>query len=118
MLRTLVCTAIALVLTANLGLAKEAKKADPNAVAGVIKKIDAATGTLTVTVGKKDEKTDKEFKVGEATKFVIIISKDNKKELSSKDGLKAEELKVGARVYITSDTAGKVTMVTIAPSKK
>lgn len=117
MLRTLVCTAIALVLTAQLGLAAD-KKADGNTVAGVIKKVDAATGTLTVTVAVKKEKTDKEFKVGDATKFVIMISKENKKELSSKDGLKAEELKEGAPVRITTDTEGKVTMITVGGGKK
>jgi hypothetical protein len=116
MLRTLAFAAIALVLTANLGQAAQ-KKAAGSTVAGVIKKVDAATGTLTVTVTVKKEKTDKEFKVADATKFVVLSGKD-KKELSSKDGLKSEELKEGASIKITTDAEGKVTEITIGKASK
>jgi hypothetical protein len=86
-------------------------------LAGVLKKVDADKGVLTVTVKQKKEMVDKEYKIDDATKFVVTEGKE-KKELASKDGLKSDTLKEGANVNIVTDKEGKVTKVLVgAPAK-
>jgi hypothetical protein len=115
MLRTFVCAAVALALCAGSALA-QAKVKKGQAVAGTVKKIDAAAGTLTVAVKQQKEMVDKEFKIDDATKVIVFAGQD-KKELSGKDGLKAEQLKEGALVTIASDAAGKVAQIQVGLSK-
>lgn len=119
MVRTIVCAALALLLTAGLVVAQEKKKKKGQFAGGVIKKVDAATSTLTVTTGRKGMQEDKEFKLTADAKFVIITG-DKKEELSVKDGFKAEQVKEGTRVRLTLNDKGEVTMVTIGfmPKKK
>lgn len=101
-------------LVAGLGLAADkAKKGQ--AARGKIKKFEAATGSLTLTVKSKTETSDKEFKIGKDVK-VTVFSGDDKKELSGADGLK--ELKEGVAVTVISDADGKVTGVQIGGPKK
>src|SRR5262245_25866389 len=98
-----------------------AQKGDGNKlVAGTIKKVDAATDTITVTIPQKGGgETDSDFKVGAATKF-MIFNGDNKQELTGKDGLKNDQVKAGAKVSVTSDANGAVVTVAIGtvPGKK
>lgn len=116
MLRTFVTSVVALAIVLAAGAQVQAAK--EKAVKGTVKKIDAATGTITVTVKMKKETADKEFKIDDATK-VIVFAGDEKKELAGKDGLKAEQLKEGAVVTIMADDAGKVSQLQIGgPGKK
>jgi hypothetical protein len=113
-MRTLVCAVVAVVI--GVGAAQAAdKKAKP--VMGKVKKVDAANGTLTVTVKKKKETEDKEFKIADTTK-VFVMDGDEKKEAASKDILKSEQLKEGVDVAIVADETGKVTELTIGAKKK
>jgi hypothetical protein len=116
-MRTFVSAAIALVLCVNV--APAADKADKKAtkVSGVVKKVDAEKGVITVTVKKsKTETEDKEFKVEEATKFVFL-GEAQKKELSSKEGIKDPTLKEGAPIVLTVED-GKVTSIQVGKAKK
>lgn len=115
MLRTFVCAAVALVLCAGISLAADKKKGE--AVTGVVKKVDAATGSITVSIKNKKETTEKEFKINDATK-VLVISGEDKKELTGKDGLKAEQVKEGAAVVIKCDADGKVIAIQVGTPKK
>jgi Cu/Ag efflux protein CusF len=120
MLRTFVCAAVALVLCAGVALADDAKPAKKKAseVRGTVKKIDAAASTITLTI--KNKKTpdgmEKEFKIAEDTKFTVITGED-KKEMSAKDGFKSDALKEGALLTIAVE-GDKVTAVTIGGGKK
>ncbi|HZT81184.1 MAG TPA: hypothetical protein VFA26_13225, partial [Gemmataceae bacterium] len=110
MLRTFVCAAVALALCTGLALAGQKEKKKGQSVSGTVKKVDAATSTLTVTIKKKKETMDKEFKIGDTTK-VVVFSGDEKKELTAKDGLKSDALKEGAKVTVVTDADGKVTEI-------
>jgi hypothetical protein len=118
MLRTFVCAAVALVLCVGTTLAADkAEKKKGQAAQGTIKKVDAATGTLTVTVKNKKESADKEFKIGDATKITVFAG-DAKQDLTGPAGLKNEQFKEGAVVGIISDESGKVLEVRIGTPKK
>lgn len=120
MVRTFVCAALALLFTAGLVVAQEKKeKKNRNFARGVVKKIDAASSTITVTVKTKDSMEDKEFKIGDNVKFVIFKG-DERTELSAKDGLKAEQLKEGAQIGLQMNEKKEVTTVTLGmrPKKK
>jgi hypothetical protein len=89
MLRTFACAVVALfVLSVGLVMAadKEAK--------GTIKKVDAATNTITVTVDGKDM----DFMVGNDAKILDATGGD------LKDRLKSADLKAGAKVTVTCTT--------------
>src|SRR5436190_1937862 len=117
MLRSLVCAAVALTLFAGVGPAEEKKKKNTMA-AGTIKKIDAKESTITVTVKKKNQTEDKEFKVEDATKFVIFAGED-KKEATGKEAFKNDAVKDGAPIAIISDPAGKIVEIRVGtPVKK
>jgi hypothetical protein len=112
-----------LAIGAGAGLADDQKagkgKKGQN-VNGVIKKLDAATGTLTVTVKAKNDPAgkDMEFKVEDTTKVTVYAGED-KKELAGKEGLKNEQFKEGAKVTVVLDDSKKVTEVRIGtPAKK
>ena len=109
MLRGLVAVA-ALAVCAAVGLAADKKKG--HAVHGVIKSVDPAAGAFTVTVKKKNETKDMDFTIGDSVKVVIFVGKD-KTELTGKDGLKNEQVKVGAKIKVLSDADGKATEVQI-----
>jgi hypothetical protein len=114
-MRTLICAVVAVAVCATAATAADKKKG--KSVVGVVKKIDPNTGTLTVTVKVKKVDMDKEFKIGDDAK-VIVVSGDEKKELSAKDGLKNEQLKEGAKVAVVADDDGKVKELTINPMPK
>ena len=103
MLRTVLCVGVALFVCANLAQAKGKKDTGP--VIGTIKSVDAAAGTLTVTMtSKKKGSTDKDFTISDTTK--IIIDGDTPKELKGKEGLKDPTVKEGATVKVTCDSGG------------
>ena len=118
MLRMCVYSAIGLALFVGVGLAQEKVKKGQTA-AGKIKKVDAAAGTLTVTVRvSKTEEKDTEFKIADNTRFMIAVG-EAKQEFTGKDGLKNEQVKVGADVAVITDTEGKVIGVRVrAPLKQ
>ena len=118
MLRKFASVVVVLALCAGLSLAADkAAKKKGKGVSGTIKKIDAATGTLTVAV-KKKETTEQEFKIDDATK-VVVFAGDKKEELAGKAALKNPEVKEGARVTVVTGEDGKVTEIRIGtPPKK
>jgi len=116
MMRTFAVAAVALFLSAGLVLAAD-KKPEGQPVQGVIKKVDAEKGTITVTVKNKKETADKEFTIGDATKVMVMAGED-KKEMVGKAGLKAEQFKEGAMVGLMLDKDGKVMMVKVGEGKK
>jgi hypothetical protein len=123
MLRTFVCAAVALMLCVGASLAQDKGKGKKNTqVAGTIKKIDAATGTLTISVkGKNTEAKDMEFKVSDTTKVTVFApTTGDKTQLTGKDGLKNEQFKEGARVQVITDADNKdkVLEVRIGTPKK
>ena len=90
----------------------------PLTAKGKIKKVDAAAGSVTVTVKKKKQETDSAFKVEDATK-VVIFTEGQKKELTGKDALKDPEVKEGAAIVVVSTPDGsKVTEVRIGKHSK
>src|SRR5262249_20218214 len=94
--------------------AKKKKQTD-GAVTGEIKKIDAATNTLTVSLKAKKATTDREFKIADTTKFVTVNGK-NQTDLAG--GLKNEQLKPGATGSVKTDGDGKVTERRLGTAKK
>ena len=120
MLRQFACAAVALILCAGLALADDAKPAKKKAgeVKGTVKKIDAAGSTITLTIKNKKnpDGIDKEFKISEDTKFTLVTG-DEKKEMSAKDGFKCPALKEGAVISIAAD-GDKATAVTLGGGKK
>jgi len=116
MLRKCVWAALVLVLAAGVGLAAQKEKKGQTA-AGTIKNVDAAAGTLTVSVKVKKEATDKDFTIGDATK-VVVFDGNKKKELTGKDGLKDELVKEGVAVAVVSDADGKVTELRVGNPPK
>lgn len=119
-MRTLFCAALAVAVFAvsNVDAAAKAdKKKGGKAVTGTVKKIDAEKGVITVAVKMKKETVDKEFKLGDDSK-VVVVDGDDKKEMTAKDGLKAEQLKEGATVSVVADEDGKVSTLTIGMLKK
>lgn len=80
------------------------------AVAGVVKKFDASTSTVTITVKgrKKAAATEQEVKIPDSAK---IVSFEGGSKKDGKDGLK--DLKEGVRVVARKDADGNVTNVTI-----
>ncbi len=115
MIRTLLCAVLALFLVSGLSLADKGNKRKNRPVHGKVEKFDAATGSLTLSAGKKGAKETKEFKVTDSASFEDVRG-DTTKALSGKDGLK--ELRAGEHVAVTVDDAGKVTKVTIGRKKR
>ncbi len=120
MIRKFMASGVALLLLTGFALAQDEKGKDKGKgkgmrIVGTVKKFDAAAGTLTVaTKSKKDsEGTDEEFRVSDATRFIVFgNSADDKKEMSGKEGLK--ELKDGVRIAVMHSN-GKVTEVIVNP---
>lgn len=117
-MRTLICAALAFAFCAVsiVAAADKADKKKGKGVTGVVKKVDAEKGTITVTVKVKKETMDKDFKLGDDAK-VTVISGDDKKEMAVKDAFKAD-LKEGATVTVVADDDGKVSALTIGMAKK
>ena len=93
-------------------------------VKGQLKKVDAATGSLTVlqsivvAKGQPAEQKEVEYKIDDATK-VIIFSGEEKKEFTGKVGLKNEQVKEGAVVFLMTAGETKVTELRVgAPAGK
>jgi hypothetical protein len=87
---------------------KAGKGSSEQMTTGKVKKVDAAAGTLTLTVRvSKTEDGDKEFKIGDATKITVFAGKE-KQELTGKEGFKNENFKEGATLTIVTDKEGKV----------
>jgi hypothetical protein len=82
--------------------------------AGKVKKIDAASGKITIETGKKNNLVEKEFTIGPDAK-VLIFDGDGKKEGTAKDGLK--DIKEGANVIVL-EAEGKVIGVQAGSPKK
>jgi hypothetical protein len=120
MLRMFVCAAVALMLCAGASLAQDAKGKKNMTVNGTIKKVDAATGTLTITVKKKNEEAkDMEFKVSDTTKVTVYSpTTAEPTKLVGKDGLKNEVFKEGAKVAVVTDADNKVVEVRYGQPKK
>lgn len=120
MFRMLVFAVLGLALVATTDAVAQKQKKGRGAQ-GKIKKVDAATGTITVTVTNRKEKTemDREFKITDSTKVVVVKGED-RKELTGNDRLKNDEFKEGATVRITLGEDDKVTEVAVGtfPVKK
>lgn len=111
MLQKLFGVAIALVLTAGVGLAADKEKKDQGTT-GQLKKVDAAAGTITLAVRvSKTESADKQFNVGPDTKIIVFVGEE-KQELAGKVGLKNEQFKEGATVSVLTE-GDKVTAVQV-----
>ncbi len=93
----------ALVALTAVAVGHAADKKAPKPVYGVIKTVDPAAGTMTVTVKVKKQSTDMDYTLDDSVKVVIYTTFTDKKELTGKDGLKNDEVKVGANVGIVSD---------------
>jgi hypothetical protein len=121
MLRVFLASALGLILCGGLALADDAKpeKKKGGGASGVIKKVDASAGVLTVTIKNKKnpDGMDKEYKISDSVKFVVVDG-EAKVELPAKDGLKSDKLKEGASVRIETNDKGDVTTVTIGGGKK
>ena len=100
MLRSVICALVVLLLTVGISLGGEIK--------GKIKKVDADTATITVTV----DGVDKDYKIADNCKFLD----SNGKDLAA--GLKAPAFKnAGAEVTIIEEN-GKATKVQVNKSSK
>jgi len=108
MLRKIVGAALAVAVCVGVVAAEDKGDKKTTNTTGVVKKIDADKGVVTLTVKVKKETVDKEFKIDDATKFSVVVD-DEKKSLPSKDALKNEALKEGATVVVAADADGKVT---------
>jgi hypothetical protein len=81
-------------------------------VMGIIKKIDAEKGTLTVTVKKGETEKDVVYKITDDTKFMVAGGFGEKpKIVTGKDGLKAKQFKVGAAVHVMAGKDNTAKMV-------
>ena len=118
MLRAFLCVAIALFVCADVALAKGGKKAKP--VGGTISKVDADSGTLTVTVKSKTSSGDKDFTVSDSTNFVIYAADGTTTTKTGKDGLKDPTAAVGSKVKVTADASGAASQIELGnlPKKK
>ncbi len=118
-MRPIVCSLLALLLFAGIGLSadKNAKKKKGTAVAGTVKAIDASTGKLIVAVKVKKSTEDKEFSVDDGVKIVTFVD-GGKQQASGKDGLK--NIKTGEKIRVLTDEGGKVISLQVgqAPKKK
>ena len=115
MLRTILCVALALFVSADVALAK-GKKGDKGLkpVIGTVKAADAKAGTVTVTVtSKKAGTSDKDFTVADTTTITITNADGTTKELKGKDGLKDAVVVAGATVKVTTAADGTVTDVAV-----
>jgi hypothetical protein len=122
MLRTFVCASLAVLLCAGIGLGAgkgagkgKGKGNKGNQVHGKVVKVDTSRNTLTLTVKKKQESSDKEVTVTDQTKFVTY-SGDQKSEVAGKAGLK--DVKAGDRVRIKLDASGAANEIAVNPPHK
>lgn len=114
MLRSIVCSLVALFLVVGVTVAekKEAKKG--TAVSGTFESYKDGVLTLSVKTKKDAEAKKVEFKVSEDTK-VQLLSGEEKKELSGKAAF--ADVKVGTPVVVKTEE-GKVTGVSVGAAKK
>ena len=82
----------------------------------IIKKVDAATGTIIFPHNSKTGPKDITVKVSAATK-IIVFADTGKKVLTGMDGLKAAidngQVKEGATVLMTFDADGNLSILTV-----
>ena len=114
MLRTILCVAVALFVCADVAMAKgKGGKKAGGPVIGTVASVDAAAGTVTVTVTTKKGSNDKTFTVADTTAVVITNADATTKQLKGKDGLKDAAVKAGASIKVTCDAASAVTEVVV-----
>jgi hypothetical protein len=122
MLRYLVVSSVALLLAVGAGLADDGKggqkgkgKGKGTRAVGVVKKFDPATGTLTISVRNKQDKSnrDEEFKVTEKTTVTTFgSSQEDKTDSIGGDALR--EVKPGTRVAVMHGE-GRASAVIVNP---
>jgi hypothetical protein len=110
MLRAILCVTLGLFLCADVALAKGGQK---TSVSGKISKVDADTGTLSMTVKSKTDSSNKDFTVTDSVRVVIIAEDGTTTEKTGKEGLKHPAVKVGAHVKVTTDASGAVTKIRV-----
>jgi hypothetical protein len=109
------CALLALVVFVGAGFG--ANKAQKNQmVKGTIKSVDVAKGVLVVSQELKNEKVERQLDITSSVEFTIITGND-KKELTGKEGLAELEGKVGARVAVKCDKDVNVLKVTVTLKK-
>jgi hypothetical protein len=118
MLRTILSVAVALFICADVAVAKGGKggKKASGPVIGTIKSVDAAAGTVTVTVTSKKGSKDTTFTVADTTAVAVTNADGTSKDLKGKDGLKDSVVKEGATIKVTSDATGAVTDIAVGGS--
>ena len=118
MMRPFLGVTIALLICAGTGLAQKKTK---GVFTGTLKKADAETGVVIVSITDKKlkEKKDMEFKVGDDTK-IVLLGGEEKEEYTGKAALKNKLVKEGATTSVFTDADGKVTEVRVlgVPMKK
>ena len=112
MFRMILCVAVASFVCADVAMAKGGKKAAGPCI-GTVKSVDAAAGSMTVTVTTKKGSKDQTFTVADTTAVVITNADATTKELKGKDGLKDATVKEGASIKVTSDATGAVSEVAV-----
>lgn len=83
-------------------------------VPGKILKVDADKGTLTATLKEGDEEKEKEFKVSDKVRF-MLMEKGAPKMLQGKEGLKDKGLKKGKEARFYQDPDGNLMAVIAIP---
>src|SRR5262245_53333955 len=114
MLRTLFCTAVALALLANVGLAgddaKQQKKKKKNAapIGGTVAKVDAEKGLLTLKIQiNKKQTIDKDYKLTDKT-TVTAVEGEKRTELKGPvaELLRKEQFKTGTTASVEAESDG------------
>jgi len=114
MFRMILCVAVASFVCADVALAKgKGGKKAGGPVIGTVGSVDAAAGSVTVTVTTKKGSKDNAFTVADTTAVVITNADATTKQLKGKDGLKDAAVKAGASIQVTCDTTGAVTEVAV-----
>ncbi len=111
MLRQLVCGLVALAFVAGIVLAADATG---KTVTG--KFVSYKDGTLTLSVGKKGEEKNQEYKIADTVKATVYSGDTKKDAVAVSDACK--DLKEGTRVKVTLDDTKKVTAVEIGTKPK
>lgn len=117
MIRSILFALATLVLCLGTANAADKDKMKKPSVHGKIKKVDAETGTITVTTADKDV----DVKVEDATSFKIHAEGEKKAmDATGKDGLKNDQVKEGAVIAVVTDDDGKAVTILVGkmPMKK
>jgi HSP20 family molecular chaperone IbpA len=116
MLRPLVCSLVALSLSAGVALADDKKPEKPKTVSGSFASYKDGTLTIKVTTKKGEEPKAQDFKVADDVKVTTFTGAD-KTEAAAKSAFK--NVKEGTPITVTLGDGDKVTAVQVgAPEKK